>query len=212
MRCSGGSCGQAATGCGQSCGGCCSQTVLVPQWSTETRKIMTTECVPETRQRKCHRDPVRRRNGQRRARVHGDGSADPDPHGDLHGPGPDHPKRDRRVPGVRSDLSRCPTDLHGVRAGVEAATTAVHRDGAVYGNAAGDPAGLPMRSCRGNADRVPGSGPLGAAGGVHLRLRRRRAAARRAARRAARLWTALLLRIAAARWSGSPIRSRSKSK
>ena len=48
-----GSCSQATTGCGQSCGGCSSQTVLVPQWVTETHKIMTTECVPETRQRKC---------------------------------------------------------------------------------------------------------------------------------------------------------------
>ena len=49
--CGGGSCSQAATGCGQSCGGCCSQTVLVPQWVTETHKMMTTvQCVPETRQ------------------------------------------------------------------------------------------------------------------------------------------------------------------
>ena len=32
--------------------GCCTQTVLVPEWTTETRKFMATECAPETRERK----------------------------------------------------------------------------------------------------------------------------------------------------------------
>ena len=45
--CSGSSCGGA---CGGQAGcGSCTQTVMVPQWVTETRKVMTTECVPETR-------------------------------------------------------------------------------------------------------------------------------------------------------------------
>jgi hypothetical protein len=56
--CCGGSCSQGTTECGKQCGGgtqcggCATQTVLVPEWVNETRKIKTTECVPEIRQRK----------------------------------------------------------------------------------------------------------------------------------------------------------------
>ena len=43
-----GGCGQACGG--TSCGGCCTQTVLVPEWATETHKVKAIECAPETRE------------------------------------------------------------------------------------------------------------------------------------------------------------------
>ncbi len=186
QSCSGAACGQ---GCPQaSCGSCAptmvQQTVMTPEYVTETRKVKVVECSCETRERTfavcqlvpetktinvnytvmvpetrhANRDLLRFRS--RRA----------DGHARIRGAGPN-------VPRGRSAV-------HRLRAGMEGCCPAVHCNDAALRDASGHAANDPLRSDGGNVQRHRGSRTLGnrlrrrvlgrVRGGVRQRLRRLR--------------------------------------